>query len=224
MLTDYMIFGQSMLLAWRLQRSLGRINNISKRLWVWALVAIGFASLFGGTYHGLSLIIPEDLNDYLWKLTTISIGFVSCLIVLGTLFATTKGPWRYSLAALSLVQLLVYIAWMMTHDDFVYVIANYVPSMVFVFVLQAISLVKRNTGSEVFIMSGVFISFVGAGIQQSGFALHQLLNHNDIYHLIQMVGIYLFYRGALDLGDCVEEKSENNWLSAKSYRAAHKSK
>lgn len=201
MLTDYLIFGQSMLLAWYLHGSRAGSKNRSKTLWTWALVAIGLASLFGGTYHGFSLVIPADLNNYLWKATTISIGFVSCLVVAGTAFATTAGAWRTVLVSISLIQLLIYTGWMATHDEFVYVILNYAPSMILVFILQAIALARRRLGSELFIMGGVVVSFVGAGVQQSGLALHHHFNHNDIYHLIQMVGIYLFYRGALKLRD-----------------------
>ena len=130
-----------------------------------------------------------------------SIGFVSCFMVLGTVFASAKQPWRNVLTVISVIQLLGYLAWMTVHDEFVYVILNYVPSMILVFVLQAIVFAKRRIGSEKCIMSGIIVSFIGAGVQQSGFALHQHFNQNDIYHLIQMLGIYLLYRGALLLKD-----------------------
>ena len=201
MLTDYLIFGQSMLLAWYLHRSIGDGKNQAKRFWTWALLAVGLASLFGGTYHGFSLVIPKHLNVYLWQATTMSIGFVSCFMVVGTVLATVKPPWRNLLILVSAAQLLFYLGWMTAHDEFLYVILNYVPSMVLVFALQAIAFVTSRSGSEGFIMSGIIVSFVGAGVQQSGFALHQHFNHNDLYHVIQMLGIYLLYRGALRLQD-----------------------
>ena len=51
------------------------------------------------------------------------------------------------------------------------------------------------------IIGGVLVSFGAAGIQQSGIALHQHFNHNDIYHVVQMAGVYLLYRGARLLRD-----------------------
>jgi hypothetical protein len=47
--------------------------------------------------------------------------------------------------------------------------------------------------------AGVFVSMAGVAVQQSGWGLHQHFNHNDIYHLIQIVGLYYFYRFALHL-------------------------
>jgi hypothetical protein len=41
-----------------------------------------------------------------------------------------------------------------------------------------------------------------AGIVQARrLALHRLFNHNDLYHVIQMVALYTFYRGGLLLVD-----------------------
>ncbi|MDZ4854296.1 MAG: hypothetical protein SGJ26_05485 [Nitrospirota bacterium] len=36
-------------------------------------------------------------------------------------------------------------------------------------------------------------------VQVNGVALHQDFNHNDLYHVVQMGGMSLFYRGALVL-------------------------
>ncbi len=201
MLTDYMIFVQSLLLCWRLQVVTPSQLHRSQQFWAMALLGIGFASLFGGTYHGLALVIPEQINHYLWKATTYCIGFVSFLIVTGTVLATLGRPWRFLLIGLSLLQLIVYLAWMSWHDDFIYVIIDYVPSMILVLVLQCLSLLKRKTGSELFMIGGVLISFAAAAVQASGFAIHRHFNHNDLYHVIQMLGIYFFYRGALKLRD-----------------------
>ncbi len=201
MLTDYMIFVQSLLLFWRLHVVTSQQLHRSQQFWAMALLGIGFASLFGGTYHGLALVIPEQVNHYLWKATTFCIGFVSFLIVTGTVLATLGRPWRLVLIGLSLLQLIAYLAWMIWHDDFIYVIIDYVPSMILVLVLQCLSLLKRKNGSELFMIAGVLISFAAAAVQASGFAIHQHFNHNDLYHVIQMLGIYCFYRGALKLED-----------------------
>jgi hypothetical protein len=45
------------------------------------------------------------------------------------------------------------------------------------------------------------VSCLAAAVQFNGIALHQHFNHNDLYHVVQMGGMYLFYRGALILKD-----------------------
>lgn len=46
------------------------------------------------------------------------------------------------------------------------------------------------------------MSFLAVAVQVIESTLHDYLNHNDLYHVIQMGGMYLFYRGALALKDC----------------------
>jgi hypothetical protein len=44
--------------------------------------------------------------------------------------------------------------------------------------------------------AGLWISLSGLAIQQLRLSPHRHFNHNDLYHLVQMVGLYCFYRGA----------------------------
>lgn len=52
---------------------------------------------------------------------------------------------------------------------------------------------------------GLLLTIIGLLIQRGGWGLHEHFNHNDIYHLMQMVGIYFFYRGVLELHDLIPE-------------------
>ena len=51
---------------------------------------------------------------------------------------------------------------------------------------------------------GLYISLAGVLIQTSGWSFHEHFNHNDIYHVVQMFGLYCFYRGALFLHDLAD--------------------
>ena len=42
---------------------------------------------------------------------------------------------------------------------------------------------------------GLIVSAAGFAVQKSGFGVHQHFNHNDIYHLIQIVGFWCLYEG-----------------------------
>jgi uncharacterized protein DUF6962 len=39
------------------------------------------------------------------------------------------------------------------------------------------------------------VSVIGGAVQASGFDLHPHFNHNDLYHVIQIAAMVLFYRG-----------------------------
>ena len=51
----------------------------------------------------------------------------------------------------------------------------------------------RNTQ---WLLAGLLLSAAGVVIQQSHFAIHPSFNHNDLFHSVQIVALYSFYRGA----------------------------
>ncbi len=51
------------------------------------------------------------------------------------------------------------------------------------------------------ILAGIAVSIAGAAVQASGLRLHEHFNHNDLYHVIQIAAMVLFYRGARRLTD-----------------------
>ena len=58
----------------------------------------------------------------------------------------------------------------------------------------------REPGSRP-ILAGVALSIVAGLVQASGLDLHRHFNHNDLYHVIQVVAIVAYYRGVRLLSD-----------------------
>jgi hypothetical protein len=44
--------------------------------------------------------------------------------------------------------------------------------------------------------AGLILSIVGLVIQQSHLSLHPNFNHNDLFHCVQIVAVFCFFRGA----------------------------
>ncbi len=55
---------------------------------------------------------------------------------------------------------------------------------------------------------GLVVTLAGLAVQQSGWVFYPNFNHNDLYHLVQMVGLYCLYRGARRLEGLVEINGE----------------
>jgi hypothetical protein len=61
--------------------------------------------------------------------------------------------------------------------------------------------IQRENGTVKWIVSGALITIIGLIVQRTGFRSHMKFNHNDFYHLIQIAGFYLLFRGATTLRD-----------------------
>lgn len=198
MLTDYALAAMASALGVSLFRA-SRINRqVSVRLWGAAFIATAGATIAGGTSHGFAVVLSEATKASLWKATVYSTGLVSLSMLSGTIVASLAGLLRRYLLGATGVKFLVYAVWMATHDDFRYVIYDYTTAMLAVLILHAY--VWREESAK-WIIAGVLVSFAAAGIQQSGFSLHHNFNHNDLYHVIQIGAVYLFYKGARVLKD-----------------------
>ncbi len=174
LLTDYALGAVSAWLGLRLSRF--------SRFWGIAFLALALAAFLGGTWHGLLQ------SDLLWKATVLSVGIASFGMVAGSAVLTTKGMLRTTLIAFAALKLLLYGAWMLFHDDFIWVVLDTGSALALVGALH----LWRFNG---WMLAGVAVSVAAALAQASGMALHRHFNHNDLYHVIQIAAMLLFYRG-----------------------------
>ena len=173
-ITDYVLGAVSIFLSLRL------IDG--SRFWALAFCALGLGALLGGTWHGFWQ------DDLLWKATTLSVGVASFGMVAASAGALTTGKLRTGLIAFAAGKLFAYVAWMLYHDDFIWVVADTGAALG---IVAALHLWRFNG----WVLSGVAVSVLAGLAQASGFALHQRFNHNDLYHVLQIGAMFLFYRG-----------------------------
>lgn len=199
LLTDYALAGVTGWLGWRLWAA--REAHAARRLWSMAFCALALAALAGGTHHGFALVLPGTALAALWKVTVLSVGIASFGMLYGSATATTAGGVRRLLLVLAGAKLALYSLWMLGHDDFIFVIADTAAAMAGIAALHLWSLLCSRDAASRWILGAVGISVLAAVVQASGYALHRHFNHNDLYHVIQIVAMVLYYKGAKLLRD-----------------------
>ncbi len=173
MATDFLLAAVAVWFAvrlWRLQRD---------RAWPLAFLFTAIGSLTGGIYHA------TGGGFWLWKATVYAIGLASFFLLVAT-----RVP-----VIVALLKFLVYATWMITHDGFELVIADYGLTLLIVGVMQSVAWFRSRAPSAPWIVGSVALSVVAAIAQQSA-DLHRHFNHNDLYHVIQLAALWLLYRGA----------------------------
>jgi hypothetical protein len=63
--------------------------------------------------------------------------------------------------------------------------------------------VSRADPASYWVLAAIAVSAVAGAVQFYRVALHEHFNHNDLYHVIQIVGVVLFFRG----GKLLRERS-----------------
>jgi len=194
-LTDYLLAAVSAYLAWRLfQQTAGQR---SRKYWALASIFIGLAAFWGGTYHGFQAILSETQLVFCWQMVVYSVGLSTFFCTYGTAIATLPFKLHKWMLSFALIKLAVCIIWVQWNTAFLYVIIDYLIALLFIVAMQTYAKFRQGAPSYNYILAGVIVFFIGTGVQRSGIALHEYLNHNDLLHLLQIVAVVLFYRGTL---------------------------
>jgi hypothetical protein len=197
MLTDYAIAAEACLFGLALIR-IGRQTAIF--LWAATFGCVAIAAFLGGTCHGWVTLLGNQTVALLWRLMLYALSGASSFMLLATIQHTLprRGQrWGWGLVGL---RLLIYLGWTMAHYlpqvAFIYGVVDYLSAMLMVLILE-LRVVNHPYHAEArWIIAGVLVSIVAIALQGSGLTLAKHFNHNDLYHVVQMIALYLFYRGA----------------------------
>jgi hypothetical protein len=199
-LTDFLLSVLGLVLARRLSRS-GSPLPVSRRLWGASFVALAVAAVVGGTWHGIPPDVLPTLRRHLWSIAYTAIGLADLLILAGaTRAAVPRGPGAVGVLVLLTGRFLAYTALILTQRDFRYVGWDYLVTLLFLFAF-GLDLVRRGERASHFVLGSVLLSGAGALVQYLRLSPHPRFNDNDLFHVIQMAGIWLFFRAGLLLRD-----------------------
>ena len=195
MITDYFITIQLFIFIFWLKPS---FSNLPRLTFALMFLATAIGAFAGGTAHGFTEYLGNR-NNLTWSIAVQSIGFATTFFELGIILEYFSGIEKDLAVVFVFIQLIVYEYWILKKEEpkFSNVIVNYGTTMVVGLIIIAIWYFEDSDQKELeYLLLAIIIGFIAAGIQQSGFAIHKHFNHNDIYHVIQMFGLYYFYLAA----------------------------
>ena len=195
--TDYAIVVVCGWFAARLIFSERHRQHLSRQAWAIGFLLIGIGLIVGGTGHGFALYLSDSAMIMIWKLAYYAAGLSMASIVAGSVIGSVSaGRGQRVLHSLNALVLVIFAAWVTISDDnFLWVIIDSVISLAAIALIQAWAFVTQKSRSAMWLIAGVLVYILSAVIQQSDLDLHQHFNHNDLYHVVLMIGLYLLYRG-----------------------------
>jgi hypothetical protein len=202
MLTDFAIAGICVGLAVAtLHAAEQSRGDLAQRIWAASFVFAAVAAAIGGVVHGFALHMMPTTKDKLWKATQYVMGLAGLAIFASAVVAFTAGATRTLLIGLAAAKFVAYVAVARRRDDYTIVVADYGTSMIALCALALVGWARTGAAAAPWLIAGVMISVVAAVIQLRKVSPHRRFNHNDLYHVVQIMALYLFYRGGILLGD-----------------------
>ena len=180
-------------LAWRLRKG-ATPENRAAIWWSRALGAMAVSALVGGLYHGFAPNFSAAVDGIWWRAVLVMIcvmGLTMAVSLIHEVAPEGRGWMR-----LVGVKFLLSVAAVMIWPDFLVAMADYGLAML---AWVTAALVRRRRWSG-WMLSGVVLSAVAGGVQQSGWGLSPGFSHNDVFHVIQALALVGFHRAGCRLG------------------------
>jgi len=195
MATDYLLaataFGAAMWL-WK------TAADAPGRWWAAAFVATGVAAVLGGTSHGYAPVLDRETHGLVWRFTYVTVGIANFCILYGAALAAVPPRAHRAVLAVLVVRLVVVAAALIALAQFRYVLYDYAITLAGLLGLAAALAGRRLPGSG-WVVAGVAASALGAVVQLGRIGQGSAFNHNDLFHVVQAIGIALYARGGRDL-------------------------
>jgi len=167
----------------------------------YAFWALSLGALLGALTHGLGRNLSVAAGRILWRGTLFSLGVAAFFLLLATGYHAFSVQSVQLLEWMAVLLLALYAIVILRDDRFLWAVLFYATALLVMLSVMLYDLFSRGLAGSGIVVAGILVSFAAAIIQRSGLTLHRHFNHNDLYHVIQMIGLYYLYRGAMMLQD-----------------------
>jgi MFS family permease len=165
-------------------------------LWCWVFGLMGCASALGAVSHGF--ILSGSVQATLWRPLFLSLGILVALFMVGALYdgrgralAARFIPWAIGIGSAFFVFIEVF-----SGEFFAFVVYEMIAMSGAVAIYLYLGVAGRLRGAFM-IAIAIVLNLVAAGVQASDVSFHFLFpfDHNGVFHLIQMVAIFILAVG-----------------------------
>jgi len=200
-LTNVVLAGLAFVLGARLGYASAAEGSASGSFIALGLLTTAVAAAFGAAAHGIDPLVDREQRERCWRLALWAMGLVGAASIASVAFFTARGSIRTAILVVAGLKLLIYLVSVVRRPEFRVAAADYGGALAVVLAGALYAMVRWRAPGTGWLVAAVAVSFMAGLVQVRRVALHRLFNHNDLYHVIQMVALYLFARGGALLVD-----------------------
>lgn len=190
--TDYLLAAQCAVYAMVLGRSLRGFETGLFAAWPAVFVFSSFAALTGAWVHA-ARVSGAAPAPWLWQAVLYSVLGASLSMLAAAAGSWAAPSWKKTVLVLGAFKTIFFAVLLTQAPEFRWALLDYAINLMAV--LGAALACFRSPGAR-WIAAGIAVCFAAAFVQQSSLALSEALNHNVLYHLIQLGAFHLLFEGS----------------------------
>ena len=164
-------------------------------------MATALAAVLGAAAHGADPLVDPALRQRLWRGSLHTTGFIGVATVISVAFFAARGSVRTAILAFAGLKLLWFTVAVARRPEFRVAAADYAGALAILLAGAVYAWVRWSEPGAGWLIGGVVVTLAGSVLQARRVGFHRHFNHNDLFHVVQMVALYLFYRGGALLVD-----------------------
>lgn len=169
-------------------------DDLEGSAWAAAFAAGAIGAALGAHAHGFPDFVSPRTHRLVWRGTLFFVGMAGLLFALAALLAMGVRP---AVAAPVIgAAAAVYVVAIARSPSFTTAGIAYAAALL-ALTVRAFMGGVRPPGPGAWILAAVTLTALGVIAQRAKLGLHERFNHNDVYHVIQLVALFFLYRAAL---------------------------
>jgi MFS family permease len=179
-----------------------RMDSLTQLMWIGGFISIGLFALFGAISHGT---FSKPLSDLLWPFTMIFGGICFIFIVAGIIIYQKETDFFLLLLIPLILVVIYFIVGFISGWPFIVwgILLIFCSIIIYFFSFRA---KQEGKGLGIYMIIGLTVILISGIVQIIGgiigFTLDYGINneflfqpHNDIFHIIAMIGLAIFFLG-----------------------------
>jgi hypothetical protein len=200
-LTNVVLAGLAFVLGARLGYGAAAEGSASGSFLALGLFVTAVAAAFGAAAHGLDPVTDREQRQRCWRAALYATGLVGSATIASVAFFAARGAVRTAILLLAGLKVLAYFVSVARRPEFRVAAADYGSALAVLLAGAMYAMARWRSPGTGWLAAGVGVSLVAMLVQVRRVSPHRYFNHNDLYHVVQMAALYLFYRGGALLVD-----------------------
>jgi len=199
--TNVVLAGLAFLLGARLGYGAAAEGSASGSFLGLGMLATAVGAAFGAAAHGLDPRSDREQRERCWGASLYALGFAGAATIASVAFFAARGSIRTAILVVAGLKLLAYLVRVARRPEFRVAAADYGSALAVLLAAALYVYARWHAAGMGWLIAAVAVSLVAGLVQVRRIAFHRHFNHNDLFHVIQMVALYLFFRGGALLVD-----------------------
>ena len=183
--------------VWCAARLAALTDGAAPLLLAGAFVLLAASALLGAVVHGVGPSLGDAVSKPIWRATLLLALLTNALLLGAEVVAHAAGAWRGVMLAVVGAKLAAASVAVVRQPVFRWVVYDSLATFAAVAAIEGVAWGARGAPSGPWMLGAVALSMAAGALQHFRVAPHRHFNHNDLYHVVQLAAMVLFYRGGL---------------------------